>query len=281
MLLTAALSAPCAALAAPEKGMPPLTQQTQQSGGPIDPRQAALRFDAVDLAIEVLPAREAISAVATLDFTAREPVEALVIDLDRNLPVSAIQIDGQSLAKGAWTNPEGKLVIALPHALAAGEHVKARISYAGTPHVAVRAPWDDGFVWAKTPSGAPWIASTAEGYGCDLFWPCLDFPTGEPAKATLHITVPKGLKVPSNGVLTGVDTLADGRTTVGWLCGAANTRRPRMPTTWVYLDTRHILIRTRLTYDKISHTGTHVASNAHQSQFLRDDVRIFRKHELL
>ena len=223
MLLTAALSAPCAALAAPEKGMPPLTQQTQQSGGPIDPRQAALRFDAVDLAIEVLPAREAISAVATLDFTARTPVEALVIDLDRNLPVSAIQIDGQSLTKGAWTNPEGKLVIALPHALAAGEHVKARISYAGTPHVAVRAPWDDGFVWAKTPSGEPWIASTAEGYGCDLFWPCLDFPTGEPAKAALHITVPKGLKVPSNGVLTGVDTLADGRTTWNWRTRHPNT----------------------------------------------------------
>ena len=47
-------------------------------------------------------------------------------------------------------------------------------------------------VWSKTPDGRTWFATTAEGYGCDLFWPCLDFPTGEPALVTLHITVPAG-----------------------------------------------------------------------------------------
>jgi hypothetical protein len=36
-------------------------------------------------------------------------------------------------------------------------------------------------VWSKTPDGRTWFATTAEGYGCDLFWPCLDFPSGEPA----------------------------------------------------------------------------------------------------
>ncbi len=69
-----------------------------------------------------------------------------------------------------------------------------KITYGGTPHVAVRAPWDDGMVWARTPGSdrQPWVASTAEGYGCDLFWPCLDFPRGEPDTVDLHITVPKG-----------------------------------------------------------------------------------------
>jgi aminopeptidase N len=101
--------------------------------------------------------------------------------------------------------------------------VSARITYGGTPHVAVKAPWDDGMVWSKTPDGRTWFATTAEGYGCDLFWPCLDFPTGEPGVVTLHITVPKGLKAPSNGKLLGVDTRADGRTTWNWRIKHPNT----------------------------------------------------------
>ena len=216
---------PLLALAAdlPKKGEPALTALTMRSGGERPPEQLALRFDAVDLAIEVLPDTERLRGVATLSFTATAPVARLLIDLDRNLPVSAISVDDTALAPAAWSNPEGRLAIALPHPLAPGEHVTARIAYGGTPHVAVKAPWDTGVVWAKTPAGQTWFATTTEGYGCDLFWPCLDFPTGEPGVATLHITVPKGLKAPSNGVLAGVDTLPDGRTTWNWRVRHPNT----------------------------------------------------------
>lgn len=212
-----------AAAPAPEKGMPPITEQTQRSGGLVDPRQAALQFDAADLAFEIFPDKEALDGVATLTFTVKEQVDALLIDLDRNLPVSAISIDGEALTPDKWSNPEGQLTITLPHPVAAETQVTAKITYGGTPHVAVRAPWDDGMVWARTKDGKPWIATTAEGYGCDLFWPCLDFPTGEPGQVTLHITVPEGLKAPSNGVLLGVDTQADGRTTWNWRIKHPNT----------------------------------------------------------
>ncbi|RZI56877.1 MAG: M1 family peptidase, partial [Zymomonas sp.] len=94
--------------------------------------------------------------------------------------------------------------------------------YGGTPHVAVRAPWDDGIVWAKTPDGKPWIATTSEGYGCDLVWPCLDFPRGEPDSVDLHITVPAGLKAPGPGTFVRMDTLADGRTTWHWKARSPN-----------------------------------------------------------
>lgn len=46
--------------------------------------------------------------------------------------------------RSAWANPEGRLTIALPRPVPAGGTVVARISYRGTPHIAVRAPWDDG-----------------------------------------------------------------------------------------------------------------------------------------
>ena len=222
-LLLAALLASPAAADLPKKGEPPLTRLTMLSGGVRPAEQLALQFDAADLRFEVLPQTEQLNGVATLSFTARAPLKTLVIDLDRNLPVSAVQIDGIALRPGTWSNPEGRLTIPLPHALAAGQRVTARLTYGGTPHVAVRAPWDDGVVWSKTPAGQTWFATTAEGYGCDLFWPCLDFPTGEPGVVTLHITVPKGLKAPSNGVLLGVDRLSDGRTTWNWRVKHPNT----------------------------------------------------------
>ncbi|CAN5294274.1 M1 family metallopeptidase [soil metagenome] len=207
----------------PGKGEPPLSDQTRRSGGPIDPDQAKLHFAAADLRFEVLPESETLNATATLSFTATAPLDRLVIDLDRNLGPRAVAIDGTPLPASAYTNPEGRLTITLPHRIAAGGTVTATISYGGTPHIAVRAPWDDGMIWSKTADGRTWFATTSEGSGCDIFWPCLDFPTGEPDVVNLHITVPKGLKAPSNGVLLGVDTLADGRTTWNWRIKHPNT----------------------------------------------------------
>ncbi|WP_448661072.1 M1 family metallopeptidase [Sphingomonas sp. CJ20] len=212
--ILAGVAAPAEAQIKP--GEPPITAQTSSSGGPLDPVQEKLRLASADLRIEILPDSQSIRGVGTLRFVAKAPVRSLVIDLDRNLPVTAVSIDGRALKPGSWSNPQGRLTIALGKTVAAGAKVTAAITYGGTPHIAVRAPWDGGFVWAKTPAGQPWVATAVQMEGCDLFWPCIDYPTYEPDFIDLHITVPKGLKAPSNGVLKGVDTLADGRTTWNW-----------------------------------------------------------------
>jgi aminopeptidase N len=212
------------ALAAPQTpGKPPLTVLTEASGGVRPAEQLTLQFDSVDLAIEVLPQTKRLRGTATLAFTAKAPLTRLLIDLDRNLPVSAISVNGVALLPRSWSNPAGRLTISLPSPAPVGQTLSIRIAYGGVPHVAVNAPWDDGMVWSRTKDGRPWLATTAEGYGCDLFWPCLDFPAGEPAVATLHITIPAGLKAPSNGVLLGVDRLPDGRTTWNWRARHPNT----------------------------------------------------------
>ncbi len=211
------------ATAAPQAGKSEITAQTARSGGAVTPDQAKLTLDTVDLAIEVFPAREQISGVATLNFIAKGPVDRIPIDLDRNLPATAISIDGRPLSPKAWSNPDGRLTITPPRRIPAGTPFSVRIAYGGTPRVAVKAPWDGGFVWSKTKDGQPWVATAVQGEGCDLFWPCVDSPTFEPKRMDLHITVPKGLKAPSNGVLKSIDTLPDGRTTWNWSARNPNT----------------------------------------------------------
>ncbi|WP_241212061.1 MULTISPECIES: M1 family metallopeptidase [Sphingomonas] len=202
--------------------MPPISAQTQRSGGALTAERAALRLHSADLAIEVIPSRQQLSGVATLELHTLAPVQRLLIDLDTNLPVSEVALAGKTLPRAAWSHVDGVLTVTPDSPVAAGASIPLRITYAGTPHVAVRAPWDDGIVWSQAPDGSHWAATTAQGYGCDLFWPCFDFPQGEPAVVTLHITVPKGLKAPSNGVLLGVDTLPDGRTTWNWRATTIN-----------------------------------------------------------
>ena len=62
----------------------------------------------------------------------------------------------------------------------------------------------------------PWIASAVQGEGCDLFWPCIDHPQGEPDRVDLHITVPSDLSAPANGRFLGKVDHGDGWTTWNW-----------------------------------------------------------------
>jgi aminopeptidase N len=202
---------------------PPLTALTRDSGTPMPAEQKRVHFDHAELHIAVQPATQSIEARATLSFSALAPTDVLLLDLDRELPVSAISIDGKPLARDAWRNPDGRLRINLPHALARGGKVSATIVYGGKPHVAKRAPWDGGFVWSHTKDGQPWIGSAVEGEGCDLFWPCIDQPDGKPDLVDLYVTVPKPLVAPGNGVLVGV-TEQGGTRTYHW--------RARHPTTY-------------------------------------------------
>ncbi|KQM88611.1 peptidase M1 [Sphingomonas sp. Leaf23] len=219
MMASYALALAAALQAAPAEPAPPVHPMTLRSGGPISADRAALRLAHADLAIEALPARRMLSARVTLTLTAQAMTPRIPIDLDDALAVRSIRVDGRAVDHTRWRQANGQVVIDAP--LAAGQRAVVEIVYAGSPHVAKRAPWDDGFVWSEW-QGRPWFGTTAQDSGCDLWWPCLDYPAGEPASVDLHLTVPAGLSAPANGVLRGIDTLPDGRTTWHWHAGPTN-----------------------------------------------------------
>lgn len=194
---------------------PALTTQTVASGAERTAEQLAVVFEKADLALRIEPASRTIRGDATLTFQALSPLTRIVLDLDNNLPIDSVAVDGQLLPATAYSNPEGRLAIALPRPLAAGAQVAVRVRYHGAPHVAKRAPWDGGFVWSKTADGQPWVASAVQGEGCDLFWPCIDHPMGKAKVVDQHITVPAPLVAAGAGVAMGMDE-ADGWRTWHW-----------------------------------------------------------------
>ncbi len=204
-----------------QKGEPPITAVTKQSGGEIGQERAALKVEQVTLDVGIDAERRFLSGVAELTLSTRIAQTRLLIDLDKNFGVSGIEIDGTPLKAGSWRNPDGRLVIDLPRPVAAGGKVVAKIRYAGRPHEAVNAPWDDGIVWSSW-QGKPWIATTAQGYGCDLFWPCLDFPAGEVPEIRLSITAPRGTQAIANGKLVSVEPATGGASRWTWLAKNIN-----------------------------------------------------------
>ena len=200
---------------------PQPSDTTMASGLPRTPEQEAMSFAHADLGFRILPDEQRIEGDATLTFALQSAQSRLVLDLDRNFAIEGIEIDGAALDASAWRNPEGRLEIDLPQPRAAGDEIKVRIVYAGHPRVAKNAPWDGAFVWSTAPTGEPWIATAVQGEGCDLFWPCIDHPLGEPAIVEQRIAVPAPLVAAGNGVLVGMQE-ADGWRTWHWKAKSPN-----------------------------------------------------------
>jgi len=215
-----AIAAACSILAGCATTPPPLSATSAASGIQRNADQLALDFEKADLQIRVEPATRSIRGDVLLTFGTRAPLDRVDLDLDRNLPIDGIEVDGQALAASQWSNPEGRLAITLPRRLEPGRQVNIRVRYHGQPHVAIRAPWNGGFVWSQTPDGQPWVASAVQGEGCDLFWPCIDHPTGKAKQVDEHFTVPAPLVAAGNGIAMGMDE-KDGWRTYHW-----RTRNP-------------------------------------------------------
>lgn len=218
-LLAAALAS--ASLVA-QAEQPALTGATAASGLPRAPEQEAVTFERAELSFKVDPARKWLDGDATLTFRAVKPIDSLVVDLDRNYAVDRVEVDGKAIGAAHWRNPEGRMTVDLPERLAANAQARLRIRYSGHPHVANKAPWDGGFVWGTAPTGEPWVATAVQGEGCDLLWPCIDHPMGEPGEVVQHVTVPSPLVAAGNGIAEGMQE-KDGWRTYHWRAKHPNT----------------------------------------------------------
>ena len=195
---------------------PPLAQRTAQTDLPLDGPRADMLLPEVRLAIAVDPENRSISGEARYLVEARETLESLAFDLDPRFRISSIRIDQRTLENSEWANPDGLLGIALDTPLAEGTSTHVFIAWEGAPHIALNPPWEGGFVWERTPSGEPWIATAVQGEGCDLFWPCIDHSSSRIGVIDTLVTVPDGLIAAGNGALIETRDHGDGTITFHW-----------------------------------------------------------------
>lgn len=167
-----------------------ISQSTFTSGGKIKPVQANMDIRHYTIALDVDVSKKSIDGYTIIDFDLLQPSDKLLFDLLDSFNVKNVFVNGK---KSAFDYHNNAIAVDLPAALPAGR-VSVKVVYDGKPHVAIRPPWDDGFIWATDSSGNPWIAITAEGVGCKLYFPGKDHPSDEPDEGVdMIITVPKAL----------------------------------------------------------------------------------------
>jgi len=186
------------------------TAYSLKSGGQVAPLQQGLTVEHADLTFAFDFDNKILMGTTTLTLKGEGSRSAFSVDLDSVFTVNSVAVNGESLAASQYRNVGGELQITPSSEVTLP--LTVTISYEGQPRIPVRAPWDGGVMWEKTPDGANWLATAVQGEGCDLFWPCIDQPHGEPNQTDLHIQVPKPLVAASNGVLVDVTDNGDTRT---------------------------------------------------------------------
>ena len=191
----------------------PLDPLTADTGGPLSENEHATDVLRYELDLEVFPDKQSIRGEGVTVLRALQPLDTVEIQLDGRFAVPQVSDDGRD---AAFQRDHGVITVSLPTRAESGDEIEIAVRYSGRPHVARLAPWDGGFVWAKTEGGQPWIATAVQGEGCDLWWPCKDHYQDRPDRMDLRVTVPSDLSVALNGVLMSVEDEADNRRTFHW-----------------------------------------------------------------
>ncbi|HJW27991.1 MAG TPA: M1 family metallopeptidase, partial [Saprospiraceae bacterium] len=166
-----------------------------------------------DLAIDFDIDHKTIHGTNAISFNVLQSQQVMQIDLQEPLRITKVDYHNYTVT---FTREGNVYWIKFPFALAAGTADQIVIHYEGVPVEAKRPPWDGGMTWAKDDNGSPFVASSCQGLGASVWWPCKDHMYDEPDSMLMRFTVPPGLKDVSNGRLRCMDYLPDGRRTYEW-----------------------------------------------------------------
>ena len=173
-------------------------------------------WDVIHYSISVRPDYEKkfIQGTNEIRFKVTKPGRFMQIDLQEPMTIRGIH----------WNNGELKYEregnvfhLEFPVLLAAGTTESIGIDFEGKPRIAVRPPWDGGWIFTKDELGRPWMSVACQGLGASVWYPCKDHQSDEPDNgASLKITVPDTLVAVGNGRLKLKKQNEDGTVSYSW-----------------------------------------------------------------
>ena len=167
-----------------------------------------------ELRVRVDPDKKSLDGSTTVFYKVIEPYQTLQIDLQPPLSINRVLQDGKPLnfkKEGA-----NAYFITLEKTQQKGQLESLIVEYSGKPKVAKRAPWDGGFSWSKDKNGQHFVATSCQGLGASVWWPCKDHMYDEADSMLISMTVPQGLMDVSNGRLRKTTVNNDSTRTFDW-----------------------------------------------------------------
>jgi len=189
------------------------SEEANASGGVLIPEQAAFEVEHYSLDLCIDPEKKTIAGSLTMRAMLTGATKRIALDLEHRLSIASLAWNGE---EARFEHEGDRVWIPVPASASVGDRFEVTVVYAGTPRVAPRPPWKGGFTWKTTRDGSPWIATSCQGEGADLWWPCKDHPSDKPETMDLFITVPSELYCATNGSLVSNEKNADGTRTFHW-----------------------------------------------------------------
>ena len=181
--------------------------------GSITPERAWWDLTYYHLDIVVNPSDSSIYGTNTITYRVIKSARLMQIDLQEPLKLlKAVQNN-----KALNFKREGNVYwIELTENQEKGKIYSLVLTYGGRPRVSTRPPWSGGITWKKDKNGLPFIASSCQGDGASLWWPCKDHMYDEPDSMLISVNVPDNLMDVSNGRLRSVVKQKNKTKTYNW-----------------------------------------------------------------
>ncbi|MBK0402119.1 M1 family metallopeptidase [Adhaeribacter sp. BT258] len=181
--------------------------------GSITPERAWWDLNFYHLKIKVDPATQSVQGSNVIRYKVLQPAQVMQIDLQPPLKLEKATQNGRDLKVKTDGNAH---LITLLEKQNAGEIKEIEVFYSGKPKVSKNPPWSGGFTWQKDKNGNPFVATSCQGEGASLWWPCKDHMYDEPDSMQISVTSPGNLTAVSNGRLRKTETNKDGTRTFHW-----------------------------------------------------------------
>lgn len=181
--------------------------------GSITPERAWWDITYYNLDVTVLPEDKFIYGSNTITYEVLEPYQVMQIDLQEPMHITMVTQNGKELEVKHEGNAH---FITLKENQTTGSKNQIKIDFEGHPREARNAPWDGGFSWRKDSNGKDFIATSNQGLGASVWWPCKDHMYQEVDGMTISVNAPAGLMNVSNGRLIKTELKPDGSSTYTW-----------------------------------------------------------------
>ncbi|KGL58912.1 M1 family metallopeptidase [Polaribacter sp. Hel1_85] len=169
--------------------------------GSITPERIWWDLTYYHLDIEVHPDKKYISGKNTIKYKVLSANKTLQIDLQNPLVITKVTQDAKELKVIHVGNAH---FVQLLKNQKVGNTESIVVHYQGYPKEAKKAPWDGGFSWKKDENGNHFVATSCQGLGASIWWPCKDHMYDEVESMRISVTVPAHLMDVSNGKLESI-----------------------------------------------------------------------------
>ena len=157
---------------------------------------------------------KSIQGTNTITYRVLQENKWIQIDLQPPMKITTVKQDGNSLN---YNRDGNAYYIKLNNKQQVDSIKKLTVDFEGIPEVSNNPPWDDGFTWSMDKNGNDFIATTCQGGGASIWWPCKDHMYDEPENGVkLSITTPDHLIGVANGRLKNTIKNGDKTNTYVW-----------------------------------------------------------------